>query len=85
MNNKINLKNLIRTRREILSGLIPLFAKFLILMLENIFKAYLVNILKMETLFKIIYRNNIKISYSFTNNISIIMNNHNQKLINKLK
>ena len=33
---------------------------------------------------KIINKNNVKISYSCTNNISKIIDNHNKKLINKL-
>ena len=31
-----------------------------------------------------INKNNVKISYSYTNNISKITDNHNKKLINKL-
>ena len=83
MDNKIN-KNTNKIDVEILSDLTLLFANSNI----NIGKYFLGLIKKHfkddNPFRKIIDKNNIKISYSCTNNISKIIDCHNKKLINKL-
>ena len=81
MDNK-KVKIWIKTGLEILSGLILLFANFLISVEINIFKSK--HLKDDNALRKIINKNNVKISYPCTNNISKRIDNHNKKLINKL-
>ena len=83
MDNKIK-KNINKSRRRNIIGLTQFLANSNI----NIGKYFLGLINKNfeddNLQRKIINKNDIKISYSWTNNISKIINNHNKKLINKL-
>ena len=84
MDNKIR-KNINKNRRRNIIWLNPLFCKLCNINIRKYFQGLINKHFKDDNpLTKIIYKNNVKISYFCTNNISKIINNHNKKLINKL-